>query len=62
MAKDSKTPFSNYKLAALQTELCTARQIERWAFYFAVEAVAAVNVLWRATMPELGSSNVIFGV
>jgi ERCC4-type nuclease len=26
-----------------------ARKIERWAFYFAREAVEAVNDLWRAT-------------
>ena len=28
-----------------------ALQVERWAFYFSREAVAAVNNLWRATVP-----------
>jgi DNA excision repair protein ERCC-4 len=32
--------------------LAAARQVERWAFYFSREAVAAVNDLWRSTRPE----------
>jgi hypothetical protein len=36
--------------------LAAACQIERWAFYFSREAVAACNDLWRSTVPDLATS------